>query len=196
MSAEVESDSSRNLVKIGVNHEKWIAAVFARDGQIRFPQRLASQVGHEYFTLLPPSDLASFLTNLQSGTRSLALKTVLDEAIFQYRRHRPIATALCLRIVLEAGLLEKVRTAFPTSYDAVSEKAIASLVQYIQSNSATFFDARKDHKILKCIQSNAIKGQGDVMMLNNISHGHYAPQMTEVEKFTSNLEPLLLWAYS
>ncbi|MBL8524205.1 MAG: ATP-binding protein [Betaproteobacteria bacterium] len=144
----------------------------------------------------PPPDLASVLITLQSNTSSLALKNVLAETIFQYRWGRAIATALCLRIVLEAGILEKIRKDYPTTYPAVSDKAIAGLITYMQGNMTTFLNAQRDYKVVKCIQSNAVKGQGDVMMLNNVSHGHYNPVMQEVDKFISNLEPLLLWAYS
>ncbi|GHA70379.1 hypothetical protein GCM10009007_08890 [Formosimonas limnophila] len=142
----------------------------------------------------PP--LLALLRKLRGSTTNLALSSIIDETIWQFQFKRELGTALCFRTVLELGCLDKIRRDFHAEYPKVSEKGIKSLLNYMYSHSNDFFDAKKDHVIVKCVQSCANGAQPDVILLNNIAHGHYKTNFAELHKFAINLEALLLWAYS
>lgn len=138
----------------------------------------------------------SFSTILQSlNTKNLALQDVITETIEQYAKDRSISSALCLRIVLETGVLRKIERDFPTEYSKVSEKSISALINYIHSNSSTFFD-KPGHRTKKCVQSLITGTQLNVIFINNVAHGHYHPSIDELDKLIANLQPLLEWAYA
>lgn len=101
-----------------------------------------------------------------------------------------------MRLVLELGLMTRIELDFPAEYAKVSERGIASLLNYMNSNTNDFFDKKADHKVLKCIQSLFAGTQTDVVLLNNVSHGHYQPSKDELDLLAKNLEPLIRWAYS
>jgi site-specific DNA-cytosine methylase len=92
-----------------------------------------------------------------------------------------------MRLVLEFGLMARIELDFPVEYARVSEKGIASLLNYMHSNSTSFFDRRIDHKVIKCIQSLFAGTQADVVLLNNVSHGHYQPSKDELDLLAKNL---------
>jgi hypothetical protein len=129
------------------------------------------------------------------STAYLALQDVIGETIYQYENDRPIAAALCFRIVLETGVLRKIERDFAAEYPKVSEKSIQALVKYIHSNSTTFF-GKAEHMVSKCVQSLANGTQQDVIVVNNVAHGHYHPTTDELDKLIGNLQPLLEWAYT
>lgn len=144
----------------------------------------------------PVAPLIALFTELKPKAGSIALRSIVDETIWQCRNRRDISTALCLRIVLEISLLERIQRDFNQEYPKVSEKAVASLLNYLHSNETTFFDKKADHKVTKCLQSIAQGHQGDVVLLNNTAHGHYQPTLAEINQFVLNLESLLRWAFS
>jgi hypothetical protein len=131
-----------------------------------------------------------------SGKASAALLTIIGEILVLYRSRRLIAVAMCLRVVLESGLLAKIERDHSTVYTTVSEKGVAGLIKWMAGHSSTFFNAQRDHKIVKCLQSIAAGTQGDVVLLNNAAHGHYQLNLDELKRFVNNLEQLLVWAYS
>lgn len=140
--------------------------------------------------------LLALLRKLKNRTTSLALKSIIDESIWQFQFKREIGTALCVRSVLELGVLDKIRRDFSVEYPKVSEKAIKSLLNYMNGHLTDFFDLKTDHVIVKCVQSCSNGTQPDVVLLNNVAHGHYKPNFPELNRFAVNLEALLLWAYS
>lgn len=123
------------------------------------------------------------------------LSDIIQETITQYQADHPISTALCLRIIVEVGVLSKIERDKKSEYSKVSHMAIASLLKYINTNNASFFSA-EDHQVKKCVQSLASGTQADIILLNNISHGHYHPTIDELTKLIKNIQPLLEWAYS
>lgn len=129
------------------------------------------------------------------STTYLALQDVIGETIYQYENDRPIAAALCFRIVLETGVLRKIERDFTAEYTKVSEKSIHALVNYIHSNSTIFF-GKAEHMVAKCVQSLANGTQQDVIVINNVAHGHYHPSTDELDKLIGNLQPLLEWSYT
>lgn len=138
----------------------------------------------------------SFVTVLQSlNTKNLALQDVITETVEQYAINHPISSALCLRIVLETGVLCKIERDIPTEYQAVSEKSIAALIRYIHSNSSKFF-SKSEHRTQKCVQSLNTGTKLNVILINNVAHGHYHPSIDELNKLIANLQPLLEWAYA
>lgn len=147
-------------------------------------------------TVKATPNLVSVLDRIKSKTDSVALKTIIEETIYQYNWRRGVAAALCLRIVIESGTLEKIRRDFPTEYAKVSDKGIKALINHMKNKPADFFDPQKDKLVIKCVESNASGTQTDILLLNNVAHGHYRPTHTELDKFVSNLEQLINWAYS
>ncbi|HEX7910698.1 MAG TPA: ATP-binding protein [Paraburkholderia sp.] len=145
----------------------------------------------------PPEPLVKVLTQLMaSPVASAALQTIINETLLLHRAKRDIAIAMCLRVVLESGLLAKVERSFPAEYPKVSEKGVYALIKYLAGNSGAFFDSKAEYRQVKCAQSVANGTQPDVVLLNNAAHGHYQPNIAELNRFVNNLEPLLLWAYS
>lgn len=142
------------------------------------------------------ANVTSFSSILQSlNTKNLALQDVITETTEQYTIDRSISSALCLRIVLETGVLCKIERDFPTEYSKVSDKSIGALINYIHSNSSTFFD-KPEHRTKKCVQSLITGTQLNVIFINNVAHGHYHPSIDELDKLIANLQPLLEWAYA
>lgn len=142
------------------------------------------------------SALVKLLTDLKALTLSTTLRAVIEETVLNHQFKRPISTALCLRTVLEKATMDKVERSFPDEYAKVSDKAIFSLLNYMNSNPSSFFDRKAQHNVLKCVQSLATGTQSDVMLLNNTAHGHYQPSLSEINRFVGNAEALLRWAVS
>lgn len=140
--------------------------------------------------------LLTLLRKLKLRTTSLALQSIIEESIWQFQFKREIGTALCVRSVLELGVLDRVRRDFAGEYPKVSDKGIKALLNYMNTHLNDFFDQKTDHIIVKCVQSCANGTQPDVVLLNNVAHGHYKPNFPELNRFAVNLEALLLWAYS
>jgi hypothetical protein len=142
----------------------------------------------------PPPALLKLLYDMATGTPSLALKSIIEETITQYKYRREYGTALCLRVVVEVATMDYIRRKLPAQYAKVSEKAIKSLLNYMNSNPADFFDMKAEYTVSKCVQSLANGSQPDVVLLNNAAHGHYQPNFAELNRFATNLEPLMRWA--
>lgn len=136
---------------------------------------------------------ANLLSSL--STTHLSLQNVIEETIHQYETDRPIAAALCFRIVLETGILRKIERDFASEYPKVSERSIHSLLNYIHSNSTIFFD-KATYRVKKCVESLTTGTQLNVIFINNIAHGNYHPSIDEIDQFCANSQPLLEWAYS
>lgn len=160
------------------------------------PGSLASQPAAARQPAPPPPPYLTVLGGIKGKSSSLVLNSIIEEAMHQFALHRGIAAALCLRIVVEVGVLHKVRRDFPSQYPKVSEKGIKALLNYMSSNADDFFDKKVDHLVIKCVQSNASGTQADVILLNNVSHGHYQPDLPELNQLVGNLQHLLEWAYS
>lgn len=144
----------------------------------------------------PPPPLIALLNDLKAKTSSIALKAIIEETIFQHQFRREIATALCMRMVLELAMLNYIERKHASEYPKVSEKGIKALLNYMNAHQADFFDLKADHRIVKCVQSTANGTQSDVVLLNNVAHGHYQPSIKELNIFAVNLEPLFHWAFS
>lgn len=140
--------------------------------------------------------LVVLLEQLKPKARRIALTSIIEEAIYQYKSRRNVGAALCLRLVLELGVMTRIEDDFPSEYSKVSEKGISALLNYMHSNSVTFFDKKADHRVVKCFQSRMAGEQDDVVLLNNVAHGHWQPSRDEIDRCAKNLEPLLRWAYS
>lgn len=144
----------------------------------------------------PDPALLKLLHEIKDQAQSLALRSVVEETIYQHQFRREIGTALCLRVVVELATLDHINRKLPTQYAKVSEKAIKSLLNYMNSNPDDFFDKKADYAVAKCVQGLAAGSQADVVLLNNIAHGHYQPNFQELNRFATNLEPLMRWAIS
>jgi Histidine kinase-, DNA gyrase B-, and HSP90-like ATPase len=142
----------------------------------------------------PPPALLKLLHDLKTKASSVALKSMIEETIYQHQFRREIGTALCLRVVVELATLDRIRRKLPAEYAKVSEKAIKALLNYMNSNPASFFDAKADHDVIKCVQGLATGTQADIVLLNNVAHGHYQPNFPELHRFAANIEPLMRWA--
>jgi hypothetical protein len=70
-------------------------------------------------------------TELQPKTSGIALRSILDEAIWQCRSRRDISTAPCLRMVLEISMQERIQRDFKEEHPNVSEKGIAAPLNLI-----------------------------------------------------------------
>ena len=107
-----------------------------------------------------------------------------------------MSSAMCFRMVLEMGVLFRIEQDFPDEYLKVSEKGIKAVITYMNGHLNSFFDAKRDHRVIKCVQSITNGTQADVVLLNNTAHGHYQPDRAELNRFAINIEQLLRWAYS
>lgn len=124
------------------------------------------------------------------------LRSIIAETIYQYQWRREISAALCFRMVLELGVLFRIERDFPAEYPKVAEKGIKSVITYLNGNLTAFFDAKVDHRVIKCVQSITDGTQPDVVLLNNVAHSHYQPSRAELNRFAINMEQVLFWAYS
>lgn len=136
------------------------------------------------------------LSELIPKTSLMMQRTVLEEALYQHQWRRYLASALFLRVVLELGVLHRLERDFPKVYPKVSELGIKKVINYLHTNSNQVFDPKNDHRVIRCVQSNAGGQQMDIVLLNNMSHGSYIPTATELDKIAVALEPLLRWAYA
>lgn len=142
----------------------------------------------------PPPPFLKLLLELKDKTQGLGLKSIIEEAIFQYQFRRAYGAALCLRTVVELATMDYVRRIYPNQYAKVSDRAIKGLLNYMNANPADFFHPKVDHVVAKCVQGLATGDQSDVVLLNIAAHGHYQPSLAELNKFAVNLEPLMQWA--
>ncbi|GGY34821.1 hypothetical protein GCM10008098_30050 [Rhodanobacter panaciterrae] len=138
----------------------------------------------------------STLKRLHDTASSHGLKTIINEALYQYNWRRDVAAALCLRIVVELGVLERLRRDFSVHYARVADQGIKKVLNYLHTNGNGVFDTKLDHRVIKCVQSAVGGQQMAIILLNNIAHGSYQPTHSELDKFVTTLEPLLLWAYT
>jgi hypothetical protein len=137
-----------------------------------------------------------FVTVLKSlHTTSLGLQDIITEAIEQYETDHPISTALCYRIVLEVGVLSKIERDKKSEHAKVASMGIKKILNHMNNNLGTFFD-KSEQNISKCVESLAKGTQLDIILINNVAHGHYHPSIDEINKLMSNSQPLLEWAYS
>jgi hypothetical protein len=144
--------------------------------------------------VVPP--LVKVLTAIKGNTQSLLLQTLIEETINQYQAHRSIGAALCLRVVVEVGTLYKVERAFPGQYSKVASLGIRSLLNYMKNHPKDFFTVA-DHRVEKCVMGNAAGGdQIEIIVLNNVAHGHYHPDLADLDRCATNLQALIEWAYS
>ncbi|RBA25505.1 ATP-binding protein [Herminiimonas fonticola] len=153
-----------------------------------------------------PAPAIALLDSLMVSTSNLALKSIIEETIRQYRATRFISTALCLRIVLECGCLDRIRRDFNSEYRKVSDLGIQALLTHLNKNASQLsknnlqgdvFHFKNDHAVIKCIQANTNKAsdQLDIILLNTISHGHFQPTKPTLDRVLLNIQPLLEWAY-
>ena len=60
----------------------------------------------------------------------------------------------------------------------------------------TFFPNKKPRLAYDVVKSNSKSMEyAEVLLLNNVSHGNFNPEMSTVIKAIGNLEPLLDWIY-
>lgn len=143
-----------------------------------------------------PPPLVALLTELKANTTNLALRALIEETVYLHQFRRSIGTALCLRVVLELGVLDRIRRTLPTQYAKVSDKGIKALINYMNGNTAQFFDAKTDHNVIKCVQNIANSTLADVVLLNNVAHGSFQPDLQQINKIVVNIEPLFRWAFA
>lgn len=144
----------------------------------------------------PEPAFVVLLRKLQASTSSLGLKSIIQETIYLYQWRRDISAGLCMRIVVELGVLNKLERDYPLEYTRMSDDGIKKILGKINAAPDAFFDRKRDAKIIKCVQNMATGVQADIIMLNNISHGSYQPIRKEIDTLVLNLEPILDWAYS
>lgn len=194
----LKSSKGRPAVK-GVSPNASVSTAAPINGNAPVPSApAASPAGASSMPQKPAPTIPPFtklLDDLKPQTNSVALSTMMDEAKYQYQWRRPISAAMCMRTVVELATMDRVRRDFPNEYPKVAEKAIKSLLNYMNSNASTFFDQKADYNVIKCVQSLATGTQADVVLLNNVSHGHYQPSLSELNTFANNIEALLRWAY-
>lgn len=141
----------------------------------------------------PP--VVQVLNSLRAGTNSLLLKTLIEETISQYQAHRSIGAALCLRVVVEVGVLYKIERAYPAEYPKIAKLGIKGLLDHMSRHTAVFF-GKADHRVQKCVISNSSGDQNEIILLNNVAHGHYHPDLKDFDRCVTNLQEMMEWAYS
>jgi hypothetical protein len=131
-----------------------------------------------------------------SEINSLGMTSFISEFKYQIIAARAVSAALCLRVVIEKGLLARIEKDFSCQYPKIASMGVQSLVNYMASNKNIFFAEPSSQKAFKCVQVNSKSSDfGDVLVLNNVSHGSYNPSVESVENMLTNFEPLLNWAY-
>jgi Histidine kinase-, DNA gyrase B-, and HSP90-like ATPase len=146
-------------------------------------------------TVVPPALLA-LLQDIRGKTSNLALMSIIEETIYQYQFKREVGTALCLRMVVELGVLDRIERSFPVEYPKISSFGIKKVINYMKNHIAVFFDEKVDYRAIKCVNNTVDGTQTDVVLLNSVAHGHYQPNFSDLNRFATNLQPLLLWAYA
>lgn len=151
-----------------------------------------------------PEPALTLFESLMQKTDNLALRSIIEETSRQYSGRRFISAALCLRVVLECGCLERIRKDFNSEYGNVSHMGIQALITHLNKNisqlskekpQGLIFNYKIDHVAIKCIQANKAGDQLDIILLNNISHGHFQPTKPTLDGVLRNIQPLLEWAY-
>jgi hypothetical protein len=143
----------------------------------------------------PESPFVKVLDKLREAAGLAILKSLIEEASRQYTTHRPLAAAMCFRAVLEAGFMYRLQIDFPGPYKNVAHLGIKEALNKFNTRTGDIFEAGKDQRVIKCVQSIASGQQLDVVLLNNISHGSYIPTRAELDGLVRNLEVLLDWSY-
>ena len=156
-------------------------------------KRTASQSATTSKSVVPP--VVQVLNSCKSGTASLLLQTLIEETISQYQSHRSVGAALCLRIVIEVGMLYKIERSFPSQYPKISHLGIKALLTHMKNHPKDFFTSA-DYRVEKCIGGNATGSQNEIVLLNNVAHGHYHPDLNDIDRCVINMQAAMEWAYS
>ena len=70
---------------------------------------------------------------------TLGLRHFMEELRYQLVAKRPIAAAVCLRVILEQGLSKRLEIDFPQHFAKNDGKGIQALINYLNSNPNDFF---------------------------------------------------------
>lgn len=146
-------------------------------------------------------DLArQLLTRLRSSDfLTLGLAHFIDELRHQIAQERPIASAVCLRVILEKGLLRKLENDFNDQFKKIEDgrrAGVQKVINHMNGNLKLYFPNNKPRAAAEVVKANSQNlNYADVLLLNNVSHGDYNPEMSMIYKAMNNLQPLLEWIY-
>ncbi|WP_189534570.1 ATP-binding protein [Paludibacterium paludis] len=172
------------------------------------PTSPATNQGQNNSDQPPPSapTIQSFLKSLGEQTNYIGLKDIIDESVRLYTSARYIGTALCLRIILEQGILNRIKDKHPNEYQNYSADGIHTIFTKLKNEVGQLgpktptinkiFHYSKDQKVVQAIKANGVAKIFDsIILLNSISHGNYKPNKQEIDTLVANTQPLLEWAY-
>lgn len=135
------------------------------------------------------------LEKIKNQTSLLTVISLSEEALWQSSHQRPIALAMCFRSITEIVVLDKIKREYASEYSKISDKGIKAVLTYLHNNSKRIFNSTSDHLLIRCLQScNSGLQPDSVMLLNNTTHGHYSPSLTDIDRAATNLGHILEWA--
>jgi len=123
----------------------------------------------------------------------LLLGTFITEAVQLYNEDRRWPFILAYRVILEVGIIQKLKIVSDEDYAKARDKSIVSLYKYLQSNSQLIPDSYETLK--RVLKSNNNNDEPFVGLLNLSSHGKYIPTQSEVDDLLKNTQQLLEWAF-
>lgn len=137
-----------------------------------------------------PIDL---LDRIVASSDHLLLQDVIEEAKNLYEEERWWPFCLCYRIVLEVGILQKLKTLDLATYNACADKGIVGLIKYLSSNLHLI--SINNAVLIRQLKGKALENIPQLDMMNLASHGNYHPFQSDSELLLKNTQPLLTWCF-
>ncbi len=123
------------------------------------------------------------------------LHIIKKETVELYESARWWPFCLCYRIVLEVGIIEKIKKDFTTHHRSIYDKSIDSLLKYLSANRSTIIDPVKYKSFNHSLRDGGkiLGNLPGIAILNLASHGNYQPSRADVDSLLANTQELLLW---
>lgn len=131
--------------------------------------------------------------NLPSGMS--LLHVIRNETVELYNISKWWPFCLCYRIVLEVGIIEKLKNKFPDHHAKVFDKSIETLLKYLSNNRDELIDPEKHKSLFKSLRDggNILGNIPGISLLNLASHGNFQPLHSDVDGLLTNTQSLLEW---
>lgn len=102
---------------------------------------------------------------------------------------------LCYRVVLEVGIIEKLKRDHIEHHKKTYDKSIEGLLKYLSTHRSELIDEEKYKSLHKNLRDGGkiVENMPMIAILNNASHGNYQPFKNDVETLLTNTQALLEW---
>nr|WP_321255096.1 ATP-binding protein [uncultured Pseudodesulfovibrio sp.] len=135
------------------------------------------------------------LVNASLPSQLFLLHQIRDVTVEMYHLSQWWPFCLCYRVVLEVGIIEKLKQEHEAHYEKAYDKSIEGLLKYLSTHRKELIDEAKFKVLHKNLRDGGkiIENIPMIAVLNNASHGNFRPSETEVDILLTNTQALIEW---